>query len=85
MNIKTVILMVSSQVDRQEKMEKRLKRGFLEIEDLRSFMFIILLKNSMMKKFGSQNMTVLCLNPCYNEMCYKGTVLKWIYSTVKPM
>ena len=27
------------------------------------------------KKFGSHNMTVLYSNPCFNEVCYKGTAL----------
>ena len=31
--------------------------------------------NSMAKKFGSHNMTVLYPNPCYNEVCYKGIAL----------
>ena len=27
------------------------------------------------KKIGCHNMTVLYPNPCYNEVCYKGTAL----------
>ena len=27
------------------------------------------------KKLGSQNMSVLHPNSCYNEVCYKGTAL----------
>ena len=27
------------------------------------------------KKFGSHNMTMLYPNPCYNEVCFKGTAL----------
>ena len=33
------------------------------------------MKNSMLKKFGSHNMTVLNPNLCYNDVCYKGTAL----------
>ena len=29
----------------------------------------------MVQKFGSPNMTVLYPIPCYNEVCYIGTVL----------
>ena len=34
--------------------------------------------NSMVKKFGSQNMTYIHYYPnlCYNELCYKGTALR---------
>ena len=28
--------------------------------------------NSMVEKFGSQNINMLHPNPCYNDACYKG-------------
>ena len=36
------------------------------------------LQNSMLKHFGS-HMTVLYPNPCYNELCYKGTAIYYIH------
>ena len=31
------------------------------------------------KKIGNHNMTALYPIPCYNEVCYEGTTLYWIY------
>ena len=31
------------------------------------------------KKYGSHNMTTLYLNLCYNEECYKGTAMNYLY------
>ena len=37
--------------------------------------FLYLYKNSLLKKIGSHIMTMLYPNPCYKDVCYKGTAL----------
>ena len=36
---------------------------------------VIPLYNSMVKKFGSHKMTAFYVNPGYNKVCYKETIL----------